>query len=224
MKIHHEQTIPRVGVNHLLDYFYSLYNRNASSVFDVTIEISDAVSIWTKARCYHWLQSKVQDRVNYLKTKYKWVKSGNSFFFRQGCFDSITYYPEERCAHVYYKWRAEWFRKSISDYLFIQELTGCETQLWHIPNLWIRRFELPVIVEWARSRGHQVHPTHERAYAAILKKYTLEETVRTSHSITRRYMLRYYLLHGKLSRERYLYHVHKMWADRAGNEEEWDKI
>lgn len=225
VQIFTDPSVTRVDVNHLMDYFYSLYAKNSSSVWDVKVHVTGNVSIFTKARCLYWLQSKVDDRVTYLKLRYKFEKTGpNTYTFTKGCFETVRYDQETGIAYVTYKWRSEWFRKCISDYLYIKWLTGCMSVVMTIPNLWIRRFELPVIVEWARTRGLQIHPTHEKAYAGILKKYTLQEVVKTSHSITRRYMLRYYLLHKQISHERYLYHVHKMWSERAGNEEEWDRV
>lgn len=213
-----------MNVNYLMTYLYGLYTTNASSVWDVQFTVDGEVSPWTRYHLKKWLQSDIDDRVKYLRQRYQWKESGGGWVFSKGCFTTIMNGPLPGIVTVTYKGRSEWFRKIISDYLFIRGLTGCKAVEFHIPNLWIRRFELLVMVEWARSRGLKVHQTHAGAYESLLKKYPLDRAVKESHSITRRYLLRYYFLHGQLSRERYLYHVHKMWSERAGHEKEWDTV
>lgn len=79
----------------------------------------------------------------------------------------------------------------------------------YIPSLWLRDKELPLYCRWARHNNLPIYPHLQARAEKLIVKFPLEKTLRTHHSITRRYLLRYYYSSGKITWEQYLKHRNK---------------
>lgn len=79
----------------------------------------------------------------------------------------------------------------------------------YIPSLWLRDKDLPLYCKWARHNDLPIYPHLEAKAEKIINRFTLEKTLRTHHSITRRYLLRYYYRSGKITWDQYLKHRNK---------------
>lgn len=157
-----------------------------------------------------WLVSDWRKKLAWLRRKYVPIRGLTALEFPSGCLLNVEGNV------VTFRKRCEWFRKSMTDVRFVCEMTGATSLTLRIPQLWTRPLETPVIAMWARDSGDSPEWL-DNAATTIEKRYPLEEAVKVSNSIARRYLIRYYLLRGDIDASEYNRQRQKLSAEMKLN-------
>lgn len=197
----------KLSYDTLLPALYRLHGGGYARVYDVHFEFSGRPTRRWRDPYLKWTVQTFEDKLLYLRSRYKYVATPQGWTFPRGCIAYVT-----RSGHAVFR-TSEWFRKLPADLLFIQEFTGLERLRVDIPTLWLREVELPCLAGYFGEIGLSLSDRHAARLKELLARTPVERALRINHSISRRSWLRYYLVTGELTRAQYLVHRKRLAAD-----------
>lgn len=213
---------PLLHISDLVKYIYYTHGKRMV-LRDVLVRVWGDLDPQDEETWSRLLVSNLRGRIKYLQERYlrfATLKGGVYTFQPRACIQSIS--PRL----VVMRDRTELIRKLMADVMFSRETLSLDPLTpiaVSIPRSWIRSWDLPVFSLIAPAVGIRLHPKHAEQAQQIIDKHPLKDAVRVTHSVERRYYLRYYVATGQLSLERFRYHRKKMLRDRMFDEQ-WDVI
>jgi hypothetical protein len=168
---------------------------------DVQIDVRERVADADLAEHDAWAISDSVSKLKWLRRTYRpTTEADGSLTFPTGCLGSVS-----AGGHLRFRHRCEWFRKLLADVRFVQDLAGLD-ELRVTASMWLRPPEAPLARLWAQAHDLPVSPILSHVADRLLAAWPIERVVVARNAVYRRYLLRYYLRSGAITREQFNVH------------------